>query len=258
MNGIALKRIGARGGPPLVLLYGFGGTMATWDAVVPLVGTKIDIVLADLPGHGDSLHADGRGGAGRMAKALLAALSAAGIERFHLAGHSMGGAVAMLMALREPPRVLSLSLVAPGGMAPEIDATLLGEFAGARTPEAVHAVLKRMVAPAYAWDDAAIAAVAASRDRPGAVEALTETYVAMFPDGPERGQGTLPRGELEKLTMPVGLLWGDADTVLPHPRPDGVPANFRLTTIAGAGHMLPEEVPQAVADLISQTAGLPA
>ena len=258
MAQVALKRIGSRGGAPVVLLHGFGGTMATWASVTPLLEAGIDIVLADLPGHGGSLHAEGRGGAGRMAKAVLAALSSAGIEQFHLAGHSMGGAVSMLMALREPARVLSLSLVAPGGMAPEINAGLLAAFAKAKTVAELRAVLDGMVSPAYRWDDELLSEIAARRAEPGATEALAETYAAMFPEGPEKGQGTLPRDQLAGLAMPVAVLWGDADEVLPYPKAGSLPANFRLTTVAGAGHMLPEEAPDAVAALIRASADFPA
>lgn len=256
MAQVALKRIGSRGGAPVVLLHGFGGTMATWASVTPLLEGNIDVVLADLPGHGGSLHAEGRGGAGRMAKAMLSALSAAGIDRFHLAGHSMGGAVSMLMALREPARVLSLSLIAPGGMAPEINAGLLAAFAKARTVAELRAVLDGMVSPAYRWHGDLLSDIAARRSEPGAVEALAETYAAMFPDGPEKGQGTLPRDQLASLAMPVAVLWGDADGVLPYPKAGSLPANFRLTTIAGAGHMLPEEASDTVATFILTSAGL--
>lgn len=258
MGQVALKRIGSRGGAPVVLLHGFGGSMATWTSVTPLLEGSIDIVLADLPGHGGSLHSEGRGGAGRMAKAVLAALSVAGIEQFHLAGHSMGGAVSMLMALREPARVLSLSLIAPGGMAPEINAGLLSAFAKAKTAAELRAVLDGMVSPVYRWDDELLSDIAARRAEAGATEALAETYAAMFPDGPEKGQGTLPRDQLAGLAMPVAVLWGDADGVLPYPRAGSLPVNFRLTTIAGAGHMLPEEAPEAVAALIWASANLPA
>ncbi|MDT9126949.1 alpha/beta fold hydrolase, partial [Escherichia coli] len=62
---------------------------------------------------------------------ILANLSGAGLERIHVAGHSMGGAVATLMALMAPNRVISLTLLAPGGSGEAINGTLLRRYAAA-------------------------------------------------------------------------------------------------------------------------------
>ena len=148
--------------------------------------------MVDLPGHGGSLAAEGRGGAGRMAKAILAGLDAAGLTEFHLAGHSMGGAVAALIALRAPNRVRSLTLVAPGGMAPEINADLLERYAKASTGAEIRACLTEMAGPGFAVPQPVVDRFVAARARPGALAALDETYRAMFPAGPAQGQGVLP------------------------------------------------------------------
>lgn len=247
---MAGKTIGGNKDVPLVLLHGFGGTMGTWASVVPLIEGEMPLVLVDLPGHGESLGAEGAGGAGRMAKAILAGLSARGIEIFHLAGHSMGGAVAALMAMRDPARVKSLALVAPGGMAPEINAELLAAYAAARTPEELRAYLEKMAAPGAHWPEGYFEDMSAARSAPGALEAIAQTYAAMFPEGPEKGQGVLPREHLAGLSMPAFVLWGEADTVLPCPKVSVLPENLSLTILPGAGHMLPEERPLDVAEVL--------
>jgi len=85
---------------PLVLLHGFGGSSRSWSQVTALLGDDIDVIAMDLPGHGGSLNAEGRGGAGRMARGVGGILSALNLDRYHLCGHSMGGAVAALACRR--------------------------------------------------------------------------------------------------------------------------------------------------------------
>lgn len=237
---------GPETGTPLVLLHGFGGDGSAWDAVKAGLPQSVRLITVDLPGHGGSLASDGRGGAGRMAKAILAGLDAAGVDRFHLAGHSMGGAVSALMAMRVPERVRSLTLVAPGGMAKEINADLLERYSRARTSEEVSACLGEMSAPDFATPQTVIDHFVAARARPGQIEALDETYRAMFPNGPEEGQGVLPGDALAALTMPVAVIWGTGDTVLPCPKLSALPASFAFNVLPGLGHMLPEEAPDAV------------
>ena len=243
---------GAAGGTPLVLLHGFGGDGSAWDAVKPELPGSLRVITVDLPGHGGSLESDGRGGAGKMAKAILAGLDAAGVTDFHLAGHSMGGAVSALIAMRAPARVKSLTLVAPGGMASDINADLLARYARATSEAEVRECLDAMSAPGFVTSDGVVAHFVAARARPGQSEALDETYRAMFPEGPEQGQGVLPGDMLAALAMPVFVIWGTADTVLPCPKPSALPASFAFSVLPELGHMLPEEAPEAVAGVLAQ------
>ena len=63
-------------------------------------------------------------------------------------------------------------------------------------------------------------------------------------------QGVIPTALLASVRVPVTLVWGDADPVLDPPRPDSLPGHFDLVTVGGAGHMLPEECPDIVAQLL--------
>lgn len=252
MSGLNMIVSGAASGTPLVLLHGFGGSMSAWDPVLACLPSDLKVIRVDLPGHGGSLYADGRGGAGRMAKAILAGLDEIGIEAFHIAGHSMGGAVAALIAMRAGDRVRSLSLVAPGGMAREINADLLSRYAEAKDEAEIRICLAEMSALGFAAPQTVVDEFVEQRERPGAPDALAETYAAMFPEGPEKGQGVLPADALAALDMPVFVIWGLADQVLPCPSPAALPASFAFSVIPEAGHMLPEEVPEMVAHMLIQ------
>ena len=126
--------VAERGAGPktVVLLHGFGGCHDIWREVTATLAPGIRTLAYDLPGHGLSLDFPGSGPAKTAARAVLADLAARGIARVHVAGHSMGGAVATLMALAEPETIASLTLLAPGGFGPEINGPLLRRYAAAR------------------------------------------------------------------------------------------------------------------------------
>ena len=139
------------GETPVVLLHGFGGSHAAWDATLAAVGDARRTIAFDLPGHAGSLDHP-HGGAGKAARSVLAALAARGISRAHLVGHSMGGAAAALAALMEPARAASLTLLAPGGFGPEANQMLLRRYASASGEAEITQVLERVL---RAWRDAA-------------------------------------------------------------------------------------------------------
>lgn len=237
---------------PLVLLHGFGGSHQVWDVVLPELDPATPLLVFDLPGHGRSLAAEGKGGAGRMAKAIHQALEERGLQAWHLAGHSMGGAVAALVALRAPQKARSLTLIAPGGMTPSINSGLLARFAAVTGKDELADVLIGLAAPDEGPDGQSLDRIHRQRMQDGAIEALQATYAAMFPEGPENGQGVIPHDQLARLALPVEVLWGSDDQVLPCPAPDQLPQTFRLTVLAERGHMLPEAAPAETAALLNR------
>lgn len=232
---------------PLVLLHGFGGIGAVWRPVVAGLDPRLPVLAPDLPGHGGSLDTPA-GGAGRMAKAVLADLDQRGITQFHLCGHSLGGAVAALIALRNEDRVRSLTLLAPGGFGPEINADALAVWRDAAEPAALETALAPMAAWGFRFSSEIVSALAAARARPGAHAALCEIYGSLF-DGAGR-QGCLPVASLGALSLPVSILWGTADGILPASQANGLPDTLRVTMLADAGHMLIEERPDTVAEAL--------
>ena len=98
-------------GEPLVMVMGLGGDHRAWDLVRPLLRRRHRLVLVDNRDAGVSSEAREPYALGDMAGDVLAAVDAAGIERFHLVGASMGGAIAQHVALAAPARVASMMLV---------------------------------------------------------------------------------------------------------------------------------------------------
>jgi haloacetate dehalogenase len=114
-RGDVAARIGGEG-PPLLLLHGYPETHLMWHAVAPALAERFTVIAADLPGYGDSFKpasaADHLPHAKRtLAADLIAAMAAAGHQRFAVAGHDRGGRVAYRMALDHPDRVTRLAVL---------------------------------------------------------------------------------------------------------------------------------------------------
>lgn len=236
-------RVQGRGPATVVLLHGFGGHHDGWHDIQPALAAGARVLAYDLPGHGRSLGYPGAGPAHVAAKAILADLAARGLSRVHFAGHSMGGAIAVLAALRAPEMVASLTLVAPGGFGPEINFGLLRRFAAAANADDLRVCMNGMSAPGFTMPTKYVAGLMAVRAVPGQREKLIEIG-ALITKGDR--QGEIPRDALATLAMPARVLWGTEDTVLPYGQTTGLPGNIALETLPGKGHMLLEEATEPV------------
>jgi len=112
-------------GKPLVLLHGLFGSARNWGAVQKALAAEYRVVALDLRNHGASAHAPGMGYAAQ-AEDVAETLAALGIGNAALLGHSMGGKVAMMLALTRPSLVerLIVADIAPRPYPPALRATV--------------------------------------------------------------------------------------------------------------------------------------
>ncbi|MEP6565057.1 MAG: alpha/beta fold hydrolase [Mesorhizobium sp.] len=231
----------------IVFLHGFGGCHDVWRAVTSRLPPGIRALAYDLPGHGLSLDFPGSGPAKTAARAVLADLAARKAKRVHLVGHSMGGAVATLMALIEPEKIASLTLLAPGGFGTEINGPLLRRYAIAADRREIRACLAAMSGPRSLPPEHLVDVLDGMRSRPGQAQKLVEIAAAMTRDD---RQGVIPREQFDTLDMPVMVVWGTDDPLLPFTQADSLPAHFHLHHVLEAGHMLVEEAPDLIAEAV--------
>jgi len=94
-------------GPTLLILHGLFGTWENWGFQVKKLSEKFDIIAADLRNHGSSPHHDNIS-YHLMAEDVIELMDRLGVEQASILGHSMGGKVAMQLALDHPQRVEKL------------------------------------------------------------------------------------------------------------------------------------------------------
>lgn len=111
VNNITMHYVEAGQGSPLLLLHGLGGSHEMWLPIVPELARSHRVIVADHRGHGASDKPGGQYTTRLYADDWLALMEALKLDRAHLLGLSMGGAIAMRLAVEAPHRVHSLILV---------------------------------------------------------------------------------------------------------------------------------------------------
>jgi pyruvate dehydrogenase E2 component (dihydrolipoamide acetyltransferase) len=238
---------GAGAAVPVLLVHGFGGDLNSWMFTQPALAEDRRVVALDLPGHGGSVKEVGTGDAATLAGSVEAALEALAIERCHLVGHSLGGALAALVALDRPERAASLSLIAPAGLGPEINGAFINAFlAAARRREAVEA-LNLLVHDPGMVSRFMVEEVLRYKRLDGVAAALTAIAEAWFPQG---RQAVDLGARIMALPLPVQIIWGRADRILPVAQADGLAACFPVHVLDETGHLPHLEKPGEVNRLL--------
>ena len=236
-------------GAPLVLIHGYPLDHSIWEEVAPFLSPTFELILPDLRGFGESDSTDAPYTMTDLAGDVSALLDHLGIESAYVAGHSMGGYVALAFAQAHPSRVRGLALVASQAAAdpPErregryanarqIAEQGIGETVAGMTPKLsaeervqkyVHDLMKRQKAAGFI----------------GSLRAMAERADTL--------------SMLAAASFPVLLIHGDADGLIPLQRAREIQAavpRAQLVELPGAGHMPMLEHPQAVAEALKRLA----
>ncbi|MEM7300804.1 MAG: alpha/beta fold hydrolase [Pseudomonadota bacterium] len=243
-----IKGESQKGSLPILLVHGFGGTMQSWHALQERLAERTKAIAIELPGHGAATDYPGFGPPKVAARAILANMTRLGHERFHVVGHSMGGAVSSLITLFAPDRVASATLLAPGGFGPEINLDILGRFVAATSTDDIAELLPRFYTPGYELDPDVIENQWRCLSAPGVLEALQHIKGIVFKDGV---QGTLPLADIGALNVPVDVIWGGLDEIIPSHQMENLPVGFTTHLFPNVGHMPAEEITDDVFSIIA-------
>ncbi len=240
--------------PTTVVLHGIGSAATPFAGVLTRLRRHTRRVLApDLPGHGFSAAPEGPMSAGAFFDALCELLEPLSSEPLVLVGNSLGGALALRYAVEHPQRVHGLVLVSPAGAQMEAAEwqALLESFRVQSTEDA-RRLLERLYHRMPIYMPAFAAGLKQSLQRRVVTDLLQSARQADLP-GPER---------LRALSMPVLLLWGRSERLLPASSLDyfrkHLPVHALIEQPEGFGHCPhiddPARLSQRVIDFVTQTA----
>jgi pimeloyl-ACP methyl ester carboxylesterase len=258
-------------GPPVVLIHGMVNASRHWAGVAERLAERHLVIAPDLIGHGDSATPRGDYSLGAHAAVIRDLLSALGIDRATVVGHSLGGGIAMVFFWQFPERVERLALVSSGGLGDRVSpllrsaalpgASALISLAGHRRvtdglDRAGGALRDR--GSSLGVQLQAIARALRPLGSAGAREAFVQTLRAVID---RHGQRVSATDRLYLLRdVPTLIAWGDRDRTIPveHGRAAhrAIPGS-RFVTIPGAAHFphleRPDELAEALADFIAAT-----
>lgn len=248
-------------GSPLVCLHGFTDTWRTWELVLPALERRHDVLAPTLPGHAGGPRPEPVIGVSEAVDAIERVMDEAGFASAHVVGNSLGGFLALQLAVRGRARSV-VALAPAGGWAkddPLFGETIVGHFTSMQE-------LARAAAP-YADS---IVATAAGRRR--ATEFITTNFehipaeliahqicgvAACDEVGPALEIAVRDGWNLdaERIACPVRVVWGTDDQVLPWPsaanrfREEWLP-HADWVILDHVGHCPQLDVPLEIAELI--------
>jgi pimeloyl-ACP methyl ester carboxylesterase len=253
-------------GPPVVLVHGMLNSSSHWQSVAIDLAREHTVIAPDLIGHGDSAAPRGDYSLGAHAASIRDLLTALGVERATLVGHSLGGGVAMQFFYQFPARVQRLVLVSSGGLGHEVSPMLRtaalpgmsGVLSLAAHPWLLATLwgtgsrLRRAGVRQGAYVQA-IARALRPLERAQAREAFLQTLRAVID---VRGQRVSATDRLYLLeSMPTMIVWGERDNTIPlqHGRSahEAIP-NSRFRTLPGAAHFPHLEDPDALVRVLRE------
>ena len=224
VNGSRIAYLDAGGGPPVILVHGFGGSLWQWEYQQAPLATHHRIITLDLPGSGLSDKPDIAYTPDEMIAFFQGFMDALGIQKAALVGNSMGGGLVIGMAVTHPERVERVVLIS--GMPKNVREKLTGRL----TRRAVETsapvwlirlgnwlagrwvtedVLQEMVYDHSLLTPAVIERSYQNRHRPGLIAPLMTTARTL----PLWEQGLARRiGEIRQPTL---VIWGEEDEVFP-------------------------------------------
>ncbi len=224
---------------PALLLHRAGGSSKAWMPHLGKVNGRCQLIAVDMPGHGES-PGPALESIEEMAELVSVALDQLGISQVVLAGHSMGGAIALTLAIKRPDLAAAVLLLSSGAklrVAKPVLESIRTQF------DMLPGLMEQLIF---------------SKDTPREV---IEAHLPHLFDAPsevvladlEACDRFDAESEVYEITVPIMLLTGKEDHLTPPRLARRIAervAHATVRVIAGSGHMLPLEQPELVASAL--------
>lgn len=247
-------------GEPLLLIHGIGSCWQVWEPVIPALEERHDVIALDIPGYGLSEPVEGEPTVFALGDAIEEFLDSLRLEKVHVVGNSMGGALTAGLCTRG--RALSGVALSPGGLATQKENrysfTLLRLFRdGAKR---LAPVADQVTATAAGRQ----MAFGLSSTRPWRIDPANGAHqIRMMATSPSFDatlawvlrEHPMPP-DLPTMTCPFTVAWGTRDLIVPPrqgPRWERVVPGARLIPLRGLGHVPMSDDPALVAEVILET-----
>lgn len=260
IDGVRTRYFLGGDGPPLTLVHGLGGAAVNFTKLAPLLARTRRVLIPDLPGHGLSEPFRDVEGLATYSRHVHKVAELEGMLPGAVLGYSMGGVVALRLAVEDPEDVTALALVAPAGI---VSTTRRAEIWLAATaalrPAQVMTRFRGTFArrPRLRWLPFGLWGAADPT-------ALDPEAVLGFLEGPSQhtdvgsaGRALLeddPRPDLDRVRCPTLLVWGARDRLVP--LKDGFEYARRLRApirvLPAAGHLVVSELAEPCAELLAE------
>lgn len=247
-------------GPPLVFIHGLSSYTSFWEYQLPGFASTHRVLALDLPGYGASAKPDAPYTPPWYADVVSAWLDRVGVDKATIVGHSMGGQIALTLALDHPEKVGRLVLSAPAGLEPFNPgaARFMKDFWTERraTQTTEDQVRANFVTQVFNRRDAGVERLIEERVRLGQSPSFGGTSVAVARS--VAGMLDFPvRDRLGAIAVPTLVVFGSADRMIPNPIFTGgatrtiariaeerIPG-ARVVMVPGAGHTVHHDAPEA-------------
>jgi len=231
----------------ILFIHGFGGDYLSWMLNQAELAQGRRTYAIDLPGHGGSTKDVHRGSVGTLTAAVAAFMAALKLPKAHLVGHSLGGAITLDMARNHPEMVASATLIAPAGLGPDINMDYIDGFLREKRAKKLRPYLEMLVADPSMISREMVEEVLKFKRLDGAEAALNSIAHACF----EGGRQNLDMKErTDRMRLPMQVIWGSDDQILPVAHADGLAAAIKVTRLPGVGHLPQMERAEEVNALI--------
>ena len=255
---IAYRELGE--GPAVLLLHGWPTSSHLWRNVLPAIAEHHRVIAPDLPGFGESSKPPTGYDFPLFEGVIDGLLAALDVEQTAVVGHDLGGPIGVHWALSNRERVSAIALLNTllyPEFSPEVIEfvmTLLDpeRALDATSPDGLAEIMRLGVAADFTLGDDVIAAVQAPFTTQASRIALAAAGVGLN----LRGFAEVTAG-LPSLTMPVRVIYGEQDRVLPDvaqtvARLQGDIPHAEVTALPGCGHFLQEQEPERVGALLAE------
>jgi len=227
--------------PPLVLIHGEGGEHLSWPPEVRRL-PDCRVFTLDLPGHGKT-EGPGLQSVEGYARSVVDFMDAAGLSRAVFAGHGMGGAIALVLALDYPGRVAGILLISTGPCLPVPSSILENAASPSTLPLAINTLQGMSFSSETSVDLRGIVFKRLSETRQ---TLLLGDWLAC-----DRFDVT---NRLADIRAPTLVICGTGDKLTPNHFSETLASQIpgaALQTVDEAGHMLVLEQPRYLAKLMS-------